>query len=362
MPQHLRAAVAPEREGESSERFADLGSLAQFPTVTRAVTALRDFLGMEVAFSSEIVDSHQHLRELSGDGASFCLMEGGSLPVDITYCQRILSGRLPNVMPDVRNDPRTADMLVTKAGNIGAFASVPLSFSDGTIYGTLCVASHEAQPSLGYRELQFLHVFARLIADQLERDRLQASKRELELQAAAAQTLVAAVEARDAYTGEHSQAVVEHAVAVARRLGMSDDEVIDVQHVALLHDIGKISIPDAILRKPGKLTDEEWEVMRQHPISSERLICNIPALAHLAPAIRAEHERWDGGGYPDGLRGEEIPLASRITLVCDAYHAMTSDRPYRAALSPDVAHAEVDAGKGSQFCPVAAQALLDVLA
>jgi hypothetical protein len=340
---------------------ADLSGLAQHPTVARAVEAVREFLDMDVAFASEIVGPLQELREVSGDAPSFGLVAGGSLPVEATYCHRILNGRLPNLLPDVRSDPRTADMFVTTAANVGAFASVPLAFSDGTVYGTLCAGSHDAKPEMGYRELQFLHVFARLIADQLEREQLQASKRSLELGAAAAQTLIAAVEARDAYTGEHSQAVVEHAVAVARRLELSDEEVVDVQHVALLHDIGKIATPDAILKKPGKLTAEEWEVMRQHPIHSERLIGNVPGLQHLGSAIRAEHERWDGGGYPDGLRGQAIPIASRITLVCDAYHAMTSDRPYRRALPQEVARAELAAGSGTQFCPLAASALLAVL-
>ena len=101
--------------------------------------------------------------------------------------------------------------------------------------------------------------------------------------------------------------------------------------------------------------------MRTHPIASERLINDVPGLAHLAPSIRAEHERWDGGGYPDGLAGEEIPIASRITLVCDAWHAMTSDRPYRKALPLEVAREELRKNLGGQFCPQAGQALLSLL-
>ena len=102
--------------------------------------------------------------------------------------------------------------------------------------------------------------------------------------------------------------------------------------------------------------------MRRHPVFSERMVRDIPGLEHLGPAVRAEHERWDGTGYPDGLAGEAIPLASRITLVCDAYDAMTSDRPYRPALAVESAREEIARGMGSQFCPTAAQALLDVLA
>jgi HD-GYP domain-containing protein (c-di-GMP phosphodiesterase class II) len=182
-----------------------------------------------------------------------------------------------------------------------------------------------------------------------------------ELETATVQALRAAVAARDSYTAEHSDAVVGYAMAVARRLELAPRDADDLAKVARLHDIGKIAIPDAILAKPGRLSDEEWEVMRLHPIESERLIAAVPALAHLGPAVRAEHERWDGKGYPDGLAGEEIPVASRITLVCDAYDAMTSDRPYRRALAPEQARAEIEAGTGTQFCPAAARALLEVL-
>jgi HD-GYP domain-containing protein (c-di-GMP phosphodiesterase class II) len=155
--------------------------------------------------------------------------------------------------------------------------------------------------------------------------------------------------------------VVEHAVAVARRLGLREAEVRDVEQIALLHDIGKLSIPDAILRKPGPLDPDEWAIMQTHPESSESLIASVPGLQHLAPCLRAEHERWDGEGYPDGLSGESIPLASRITLVCDAFHAMTSDRPYREALAFEAARAEIAAGLGTQFCPTAGAALLEIL-
>jgi HD-GYP domain-containing protein (c-di-GMP phosphodiesterase class II) len=110
------------------------------------------------------------------------------------------------------------------------------------------------------------------------------------------------------------------------------------------------------------LTAPAWEIMRNHPIISEQLILDVPGLAHLAPSLRAEHERWDGKGYPDRLSGDAIPIASRITFVCDAYHAMTSDRPYRQALSRAAARTQISAGIGTQFCPSAAQALLDLLA
>jgi HD-GYP domain-containing protein (c-di-GMP phosphodiesterase class II) len=138
--------------------------------------------------------------------------------------------------------------------------------------------------------------------------------------------------------------------------------VSEVERVALLHDLGNIAVPDSILRKRGPLTDLEQVLMRQHPVVGSQIVASTPELQHLASAIRAEHERWDGVGYPDGLVADEIPLASRITFVCDAYHAMTSHRPHRQAMSRNQARAEIERCAGTQFCPMAAQALLDVLA
>jgi diguanylate cyclase (GGDEF)-like protein len=178
---------------------------------------------------------------------------------------------------------------------------------------------------------------------------------------ASLRALLAAVNARDSYTAVHSRHVVTLARGVARMLGLEDGVAAEVEHVALLHDLGKIAVPDAILCKPGPLTHHEQTLMRQHPVVGAEILASMPELAHLAASVRAEHERWDGGGYPDGLAGEEIPIASRIVLVCDAYHAMTSDRPYRRAMSSGEAREEIGLHAGSQFCPRAAAALLVVL-
>ena len=179
---------------------------------------------------------------------------------------------------------------------------------------------------------------------------------------ASLRALLAAVNARDSYTALHSREVVTLARSVARRLGLDEAKTSEVEHVALLHDLGKIAIPDAILRKAGPLTSHEQTLMRQHPVVGAQILASMPELAHLAPAVRAEHERWDGAGYPDGLAAEDIPIASRIALVCDAYHAMTSNRPYRRAMSASAARDEIRREAGAQFCPYAATALLEVLA
>src|SRR4051794_12904718 len=182
-----------------------------------------------------------------------------------------------------------------------------------------------------------------------------------DLEATAVEALIAALNARENYTAAHSEAVVALAMSVGAELGLGEATLREIGQVALLHDIGKVGVPDAILQKDGALTAPEWEVMRQHPAIGARIVGAIGSLAHLAPAVRAEHERWDGSGYPDGLAGTDIPMASRICFICDAWHAMTSDRPYRRALDTEAARVEIERHVGTQFCPVATPALLRVL-
>ena len=173
--------------------------------------------------------------------------------------------------------------------------------------------------------------------------------------------LASALQERDQYTSDHSESVVDVAGRVGEALALDEEQISKLRTAALLHDIGKVGVPDEILHKPGPLDEHEWEIMRQHPIVGERILRAIPGLGGVAKIVRHEHERWDGRGYPDGLAGEEIPIGSRIILVCDAYHAMTSDRPYRAAMSHTDAVAELTRNAGSQFDPNVAEALVGYL-
>jgi len=166
---------------------------------------------------------------------------------------------------------------------------------------------------------------------------------------------------RDRYTGEHSESVVDLVEAVARGLALSSTEIDHVKAAALLHDIGKVAIPDDVLNKPGPLDDDEWKVMREHPVIGERILRAIPGMGPIARIVRHEHERFDGAGYPDGIGGDQIPVGARIILACDAYHAMTSDRPYRKGMSHAEAVRELAEHAGSQFDPRVTELLIGTL-
>src|SRR5438309_3904295 len=173
--------------------------------------------------------------------------------------------------------------------------------------------------------------------------------------------LAAALDAKDRHTEAHSRETAALARAVGRRLGLDAETLRFLEYGALLHDIGKIGVPGYILNKPGPLDDDEAAIMREHPVIGERIVASVPFLGRIRPIVRAEHERWDGGGYPDGLRGRQIPIEARIIHACDAFQAMSSDRPYRRARPRDWILKEIQTQSGRQFDPSVAKALLQVV-
>jgi ribonuclease P protein subunit RPR2 len=160
-----------------------------------------------------------------------------------------------------------------------------------------------------------------------------------------------AVEARDAYTGKHAERVTAYAVEIAGVLGISLSDAEEIEFGFLLHDIGKVAIPDAILFKPDALTDEERALMEQHPTIGAQIVRGIDFLGAAGDVVRSHHERWDGDGYPDGLAGEQIPLAARVFAVADVLDALTTERPYRPATSFSVSREIITGQAGAQFDP-----------
>jgi putative nucleotidyltransferase with HDIG domain len=171
------------------------------------------------------------------------------------------------------------------------------------------------------------------------------------------------ITADDDYTGEHSQGVVGLALAVADALGLEPECRRNLEFGAMLHDVGKITIPKEIINKPGKLDPREWEIIKTHPAEGQRMLERVGGfMTEVGEIVRAHHERWDGGGYPDGLAGQAIPLEARIITCCDSWSAMRTDRPYRGAMSYEAAAAEMLLHSGAQFDPVVVAAMLPVVA
>jgi len=167
-----------------------------------------------------------------------------------------------------------------------------------------------------------------------------------------------ALDLKDAETEGHSKRVTAFTIAIARAMRLPDEEVESIAHGAFLHDIGKMAIPDSVLRKPGPLTPDEVLIMREHCLRGYQMVCKIPFLADAAEIVYAHQERWDGTGYPRGLKGEEIPLGARIFSIADTLDAITSDRPYRAAQSYQAAREEIELWSGRQFDPVIVRVFL----
>jgi diguanylate cyclase (GGDEF)-like protein len=176
-----------------------------------------------------------------------------------------------------------------------------------------------------------------------------------------ARALIEPLESRDPYIGEHLRAVSRLAVRIGLKMSLSSDQLDALALGALLHDVGKIGVPDPILQKPGRLTNQEYEVIKRHPVLGARMLASIEELAPAAPVVRHHHERFDGRGYPDGLRGEDIPLAARIVSVADAFDTMIRDRPYGYGISKAPSLEEIEKGSGTQFDPRVVRALLEVV-
>jgi putative nucleotidyltransferase with HDIG domain len=218
--------------------------------------------------------------------------------------------------------------------------------------------------ALGRRRLELARQkYRRSLENRVREKTAELSRALRDLESTYSQTLwslVAALDAREHETGDHSQRVVRYSLAVARRLGLPESDLPELGRGALLHDIGKIGVPDAILLKPGKLNEAEWAEMKRHPRIGYEILRSIDFLDRSAEMVLSHQERWDGRGYPRGLVAEDIPIAARIFAIADTYDAMTSDRPYRKALSADAAREEIARCAGTQFDRRCAEAFLSM--
>jgi hypothetical protein len=274
---------------------------------------------------------------------------GKQFAIDEGMMRDVFISGEPVTCPDCRDFGVHYDRAAGRSG-----AAAPIRW-DGQVRGALAVVAKPDAEPLDDTELELLTRLADLGAVVLEQsdmtERLEIAN------ASGVEALTAAIDLHDSYTWEHSQSVMVLAERVANRLGFDEAAMAEISLAARLHDVGKIGVPDAILLKEGPLDEHEWDVMRCCPRWGADMIERFPRLGNVATIVRCLHEHWNGEGYPDGLKGEEIPLASRVVLACDAYDAMTRDRPWRSAFEPWVALRKVRQGAGHRFDPSVVDAL-----
>ncbi|MEL7060964.1 MAG: HD domain-containing phosphohydrolase [Acidobacteriota bacterium] len=251
------------------------------------------------------------------------------------------------LISDVAADPRWGGDL-SDAFTTRAILAVPLH-AGGHVVGVLQLLNPIGRDAFDEADLERMRLFSAPLGQAIDNARLVAMLKRRFLDTV--MVLAEAVEKRDPYTGGHVRRVVLYTVLLGDEMGLDKDELERLRIASTLHDVGKIGVPDEVLRKPGPLDPREMSLMQRHTIDGAEILSRIPDLRDVLPGVRSHHERLDGRGYPDGLSDPEIPLPARVIAVADTYDAMTTNRPYRTALTHDQAVAEIRAGAGSQFCP-----------
>lgn len=331
----LDTAVVRRRAVEAATRLVDAerGSLL-------LVEPESGELVFEVALGDEAVFGEARLAR--GEGIAGWVAETGDAAI----------------VHDVRSDPRFCGGLDERSEFVTRdMVCVPVT-SRGRVIGVL-QAINRRDGSFDERDAELLTVLGHQVAIAIENAGLYSDLKETFYETAAA--LAETVDKRDPYTGGHTRRVMEYSVAIGERMGLSDTEMDTLRLSAILHDVGKVGVPDAILQKPGRLDDDEWTVMAGHAEAAADILGHVTRLRDALPGVRWHHERLDGTGYPDRLQGDAVPVLARIIAVADAFDAMTTTRAYSTARSPEAAIAELRRCAGTQFDPRAVEAMNDSL-
>ena len=357
----VQAALAIHNSRLYSDLEDRIGELHAIFEIDKAITSAIDLetvlqqivqmsIGLLDAKISSIMLIDEESQELviaAAHGLSESYIQKGPIKVGESIAGRVIQEGRPIAVDDIRDDSRHVYSEHARMEGLCSLLSVPLSLKDRVI-GVLNIYTDE--PHLfNPHEINLFTSLAAQAAIAIENARLFESLEEIYIEVITA--MASAIDARDAYTHGHSTRVTEYAVAVAEEMDMSAAEVDIIRNASILHDVGKIGIKEDILKKPGRLTEEERREMEYHPFIGTKILQSVKLLEPVMPLVYHHHERFDGTGYPDGLRGEEIPQGARIISIADAFESMTSDRPYRKALPLEEAMAELRYGSGRQFDP-----------
>ena len=383
---HAFVALGEKRSGDAYSK-QDLDLLKSFSR-TAAVALARSEVTQKVETlynQAQTIISNQDLKEVldltiesaflrtHSDGGSIMLFDDKTKTLNIAasrglpkkyHSNRIkigegIAGRVASIRKAVLipNGDKELGKCMRQDHLVSAM-SVPLIVGDNLI-GVLNVNRTKSRQSFTAADKGLVSTLAANIAQKIQNARLIEEDREKDKEVI--NIFTKAIEARDPYTFGHSEQVTKYSTAIAKKMGMGEDQILKVELAAVLHDIGKIGIPDNILLKKSGLTASEFQKIKNHPVASMELIVEYSKLKDVAMIALSHHEKFDGSGYPQGLKGEEIPIESRVLAVADAYSAMTSDRPYRKAMPGDEARVELADNKGGQFDPQVVEVFLGVI-
>jgi HD-GYP domain-containing protein (c-di-GMP phosphodiesterase class II) len=345
-------------EPDLERRLAEYETLLEIGVQLAGTLDLTEVLNLALVRAEEVchaeTSSIWELDEARGE-LFFRLVRGSAageirdlrVPVGEGIVGSVARSGVPEVVNDVAADARW------RGDRQGVFTTrsilaVPL-VAHGAVIGVLQLLNPVGRERFSDNDLRRMRLFAAILAHPLQNARLYAARRRQFME-----TVIAwaeAIERKDPYTGGHVRRVMSYSVLLGGELGLSREELEELWLSATLHDVGKIFVRDEILGKPSALNDEERQIMNRHPVDGAEILSAVTDLRRVLPGVRNHHERLDGRGYPDGLSGDEIPLAARIIAVADTYDAMTTSRPYRPGLPPERAAAEIRNGAGTQFCP-----------
>ena len=353
---HLDKLAAHVAELEASQRAmleTELARLSELTTLTRVAESL----SRRRTFAEVLEDCLDEVCHIAGHNEAWIVEANPDNPIGAVHgparsgepshsplprevrdlCQRVYANRPRQSLLTSANADRGADT---------ACFAMPI-FTAKHLLGTLVVRDPGLRLCGDATRMRLLQCVLRQTAMAAENDRLMVALNQMIIEVCCSFAL--AIESRDAYTGGHVQRVTAYGILLAKHIGLDARQQSILRLGGLLHDIGKVAIPDAVLNKPGKLTDEEFNIIKLHPVVGHQVIAQIPQLLCVNEIIRHHHERWDGKGYPDRLAGTDIPLLARVLAIADTFDAMTSSRSYRGAMSIDKAMTEIRRCAGTQF-------------
>ncbi len=338
--------------GVASKGIVEVERLAKL-IVTSGTRLLRTEIG-----SLMLIDKDTNMLEIvAAKGLPEEVVKNTHIPIGEGVVGKVAEEGEPILCEDIERDKRFFRQSNEKYAS-KSFISVPLKVQDRVI-GVLNVNNKESGQKFDEQDLRLLTILADQSAMTIENVELYKHMQDTYL--GTIQTLARAIDAKDPYTRGHSDRVTRYAVKVAREMKLSESAIRNIEYAALIHDIGKIGIQETILAKKGNLSETEYEIIKMHPLIGESIITPVKFLNGISPLILYHHEHYDGKGYLEGLRGEGIPIGARIISVADAFDAMTSDRPYRKALTKEEARRELEKGSGKRFDPEVVEAFLRLL-